>query len=131
MKALRPLLLCWVAGVLALASVSAADVKAIKLKIHNSAKVDIQVFVMDFISNKPDEQKNAVKPGDATTSNVIRDAKGNVDFYIQIRFIDEKKGSYYRCLPVSTSAEGKSELAYSITESTGKSVGGSGVGCKK
>lgn len=103
---------------------------AIKLQIHNSAKVGIQIFVQDFIGKSHDEQNKVVQPGGGTGSNAISDAKGNVDFYIQVRFIDETKGSYYRCLPVQTDVKGRSELKYDVTKSFGKAVGGAGVGCK-
>jgi hypothetical protein len=86
--------------------------------------------VQGFVGNKSDEQNNGVTPGGVTFSKAMPDAKGNIDFYIQIRFVDEKKGSFYRCLPVRTNAQGKSELPFDITESSSKSVGGAGIGCR-
>ena len=107
-----------------------ADVKPIKLRIHNAAKINIQIFVQDFVGKKSDEQKGVVAPEKETYSQAIPDAKGKVDFFIQVRFVDEKKGSYYRCLAIQTDPKGESELKYNVTETFGKAVGGAGVGCR-
>jgi hypothetical protein len=48
--------------------------------------VGIQVLVRDFVANTTDDKNDVVTP---------------------IRFVDEKKGSFYRCLPIRTSTEGK------------------------
>jgi hypothetical protein len=124
------LILAALANTLGATQIAVADAKYIKLIMLNKAKVDIQVFVQDFVGKKSDEQKNAVPTGKDTASKAMRDAKGNVDFFIEVRYVDEKKGSKYRCLAVQTKEPPKDELKYSIDETFGKSVSGAGIGCR-
>jgi hypothetical protein len=108
---------------------AAPDEKSITLTMSNSAKVPIQILVRDLISGKTDEQNAVVAPGKSTSSKAKLDAKGIVDFFVNVRFVDEKKGSYYRCLAFRAPV-GDKGLRYNVNESFGKSVGGSGVGCR-
>jgi hypothetical protein len=110
-------------------AIAAADEKFINLTVSNSAKVPIQILVQDSISGKTDEQNAVVAPSKSTSSKAKLDAKGIADFFINVRFVDEKKGSSYRCLAFRGPV-GDKGLKYDVNESFGKSVGGSGVGCK-
>ena len=110
-------------------AMAAPDEKFIDLTMSNSAQVPIQILVRDLISGKTDEQNTVVAPGKSTSSKAKLDAKGIVDFFINVRFVDEKKGSYYRCLAFRGPV-GDKGLKYNANELFGKSVGGSGVGCR-
>jgi hypothetical protein len=110
-------------------AMAAPDEKFIDLTMSNSATVPIQILVDDLISKKTDEQKTAVAVGKSTSSKAKLDAKGVADFFINVRFVDEKKGSYFRCLAFRGPV-GDKGLKYNVTESFGKSVSGSGVGCR-
>ena len=112
-----------------LSAMAAPNEKFINLTMSNSAKVPIQILVRDLISGKTDEQNGVVAPGKSTSSKARLDAKGIVDFFINVRFADEKKGSYYRCLAFRGPV-GDKGLKYDANKSFGKSVGGSGVGCR-
>ena len=109
-------------------AMAAPDEKFVNLTMSNSAKVPIQILVRDLISGKTDEQNAVVAPGKSTSSKAKLDAKGVVDFFINIRFVDEKKGSFSRCLAFRGPV-GDKGLKYNANESFGKSVGGSAVGC--
>jgi hypothetical protein len=108
-------------------AMAAPDEKFIDLTMSNSAK--IQILVRDLISGKTDEQNAVVAPGKSTSSKAKLDAKGIADFFINVHFADEKKGSYYRCLAFRGPV-GDKGLKYDANESFGKSVVGSGVGCR-
>ena len=110
-------------------AMAAPDEKFINLTMSNSAKVPIQILVRDLISGKTDEQNAVVAPGKSTSSKAKLDAKGIADFFINVRFVDEKKGSSYRCLAFRGPV-GDKGLKYNADESFGKSVGGAGVGCR-
>jgi hypothetical protein len=110
-------------------AIAAPDEKFINLTMSNSAKVPIQILVRDLISGKTDEQNAVVAPGKSTSSKAKLDSKGIADFFINVRFVDEKKGSYYHCLAFRGPV-GDKGLKYDVNESFGKSVGGSGVGCR-
>jgi hypothetical protein len=110
-------------------AMAAANEKFINLTVSNSAKVPIQILVQDSISGKTDEQNAVVAPSKSASSKAKLDAKGIADFFINVRFVDEKKGSYYRCLAFRGPV-GDKGLKYDVNESFGKSVGGSGVGCR-
>ena len=110
-------------------AMAAPDEKSINLSVSNSAKVPIQILVRDLVSGKTDEQNTVVVPGKSTSSKAKLDAKGIVDFFINVRFVDEKKGSYYHC-QAFRGPVGDKGLKYDVNESFGKSVGGSGVGCR-
>jgi hypothetical protein len=110
-------------------AMASPDEKSIDLTISNSAAVPVQILVSDLISGKTDEQKTVVERGKSTSSKAKLDAKGVADFFINVRFVDEKKGSNYRCLAFRGPV-GDKGLKYNVTESFGKSVGGSGVGCR-
>ncbi len=111
------------------AAMAAPDEKFINLTVSNSAAVPIQILVRDLISGKTDEQNAVVATGKSTSSKAKLDAKGIADFFINVRFVDEKKGSYYRCLAFRGPV-GDRGLKYNANEFFGKSVGGSGVGCR-
>jgi hypothetical protein len=51
------LILAALANTLGATQIAVADAKYIKLIMLNKAKVDIQVFVQDFVGKKSDEQK--------------------------------------------------------------------------
>jgi hypothetical protein len=109
-------------------AMAAPDEKFVNLAVSNSAKVPIQILVRDFISGKTDEQNTVVAPGKSTSSKAKLDAKGIVDFFINVRFVDEKKGSYYHCLAFRGPV-GDKGLKYDVNESFGKSVA-AGAGCR-
>jgi hypothetical protein len=110
-------------------AMAAPDEKFINLTMSNSAKVSIQILVRDLISGKTDEQNAVVAPGKSTSSKAKLDAKGIADFFINVRFVDEKTGSYYHCIAFRGPV-GDKGLKYNVSESFGKSVGGAGVGCR-
>ncbi len=110
-------------------AMAAPDEKFINLTMSNSATVPIQILVNDLISGKTDEQRTVVAAGNSTSSKAKLDAKGVADFFINVRFVDEKKGSHYRCMAFRGPV-GDKGLKYNVTKSFGKSVGGSGVGCR-
>ncbi len=57
------LILAALANTLGATQIAVADAEYIKLIMLNKAKVDIEVFVQDFVGKKSDEQKNAVPTG--------------------------------------------------------------------
>jgi integrase len=90
---------------------AAANEKFINLTVSNSAKVPIQILVQDSISGKTDAQNAVVAPSKSTSSKAKLDAKGIADFFINVRFVDEKKGLYYRC-PAAMYFESDCPLSY-------------------
>ena len=100
-----------------------ADTKYVKLRAVNKANMNIQVYVVDHVTNKTEENKQEVTNGGVVVSKAALNAKGYVDFTFSVLYRD-KSGSYYRCLDVSTSADGKNELSYDLTTDSGRKCAG-------
>lgn len=101
-----------------------ADTKYVKLRAVNKANMNVQVYVVDHVTNKTEENKQEVTNGGVVVTKAALNAKGYVDFTFSVLYRDTKNGSYYRCLDVSTSADGKSELSYDLTTDSGRKCAG-------
>jgi hypothetical protein len=96
--------------------------KFVKLRMHNAAKVDIQVYVVDKIAKTTDESnKRTVTPNGVLESKAMLDPKGYINIVFSILGKDDKNVSVYRCYEISTSTEGKSELSYDLSMQSGRS----------
>jgi hypothetical protein len=96
--------------------------KFVKLRMHNAAKVDIQVYVVDKIAKTTDESnKRTVTPNGVLESKAMLDPKGYINIVFSILGKDDKNVSVYRCYEISTSTEGKNELSYDLSMQSGRS----------
>ena len=80
------------------AAMAAPDEKFINLTVSNSAAVPIQILVRDLISGQTDEQNAVVATGKTHPRRRSLMRRALPSFFINVRFVDAKKGSYYRCL---------------------------------
>jgi hypothetical protein len=92
----------------------------VKLSLHNAAKLNMMVDVRDHVANTEDDVRTELTPGGARTSKAKLDQKGFINIGFLILFRDEKNGSFYRCVDVSTQVEGKSELSYDFSVDSGR-----------
>ena len=92
----------------------------VKLSLHNAAKLNMMVDVRDHVANTEDDVRTELTPGGARTSKAKLDQKGFINIGFLILFRDEKSGSFYRCVDVSTQVEGKSELSYDFSVDSGR-----------
>jgi hypothetical protein len=97
-----------------------ADGPFVKLRFNNKAKIDVQVYVVDHIAKKTDENKRDITPNSSSESKAMMDKDGYIDIELSMVFRDPAKGSSYRCLPVRTLAKGQSTLTYDLTAESGK-----------
>jgi hypothetical protein len=88
--------------------------KTVKLTFTNRSKVDIQVYTLDRISKKNDENKRMITPNGQGTSQAALDSGGYVDITFSIVGKNDKNISEYHCMNVKTSAAGKSDLSYDL-----------------
>jgi hypothetical protein len=88
--------------------------KTVKLTFNNKSKVEIQVYTLDRISKKNDENKRMITPNSQGTSQATLDSGGYIDITFSIVGKNDKKISEYHCMDVKTSAAGKSDLSYDL-----------------
>lgn len=88
--------------------------KTVKLTFTNKSKVEIQVYTLDRISKKNDENKKMITPNGQGTSQVTLDSGGSIDITFSIVGKNDKNISEYHCMDVKTSAAGKSDLSYDL-----------------
>jgi len=93
---------------------TSAPAKTVKLTINNKSKVDIQVYTLDRISKKNDENKRMITPNSQGTSQATLDSGGYIDITFSIVGKNDKNISEYHCMDVKTSAAGKSDLSYDL-----------------
>ncbi len=92
----------------------------VKLSLHNAAKLNMMVDVRDHVANTEDDVRTELTPGGARNSKAKLDQKGFINIGFLILFRDEKNGSFYRCVDVSTQVDGKSELSYDFSVDSGR-----------
>jgi len=106
------------------AGVAATHAEPQYVKVHiknNDPKLKIQVDLVDKVSKKTEENRDAVTPGGTINTKAMVNDKGNVDFVLSIVFRDAPGGSFYRCWDVATSTDKKSELStFNVTQSSGR-----------
>jgi hypothetical protein len=88
--------------------------KTVKLTFNNKSKVEIQVYTLDRISKKNDENKRMITPNSQGTSQATLDSGGSIDITFSIVGKNDKNISEYHCMDVKTSAAGKSDLSYDL-----------------
>jgi hypothetical protein len=88
--------------------------KTVKLTFNNKSKVEIQVYTLDRISKKNDENKRMITPNSQGTSQATLDSGGYIDITFSIVGKNDKNISEYHCMDVKTSAAGKSDLSYNL-----------------
>ena len=88
--------------------------KTVKLTFTNKSKVEIQVYTLDRISKKNDENKKMITPNGQGTSQATLDSGGSIDITFSIVGKNDKNISEYHCMDVKTSAAGKSDLSYDL-----------------
>ena len=88
--------------------------KTVKLTFTNKSKVEIQVYTLDRISKKNDENKKMITPNGQGTSQATLDSGGYIDITFSIVGKNDKNISEYHCMDVKTSAAGKSDLSYDL-----------------
>ena len=96
-----------------------ADAKFVKLRVVNKASFNIQVDVVDKVSKKTEQNRQDVTPNGVVETKAMLDQNGGVDFTFSVVMRDPK-GSYYRCMDVMTSAEGKGQLSYDFSAESGR-----------
>ena len=96
-----------------------ADAKYVKLRVVNKASFNIQVDVVDKVSKKTEQNRQDVTPNGVVETKAMLNEKGGVDFTFSVVMRDPK-GSYYRCMDVMTSTEGKSQLSYDFSTESGR-----------
>jgi hypothetical protein len=88
--------------------------KTVKVTFTNKSKVDIQVYTLDRISKKNDENKHMITPNGQGTSQATLDSSGSIDITFSIVGKNDKNISEYHCMDVKTSAAGQSSLSYNL-----------------
>jgi hypothetical protein len=88
--------------------------KTVKLTFTNKSKVEIQVYTLDRISKKNDENKKMITPNGQGVSQATLDSGGSIDITFSIVGKNDKNISEYHCKDVKTSAAGKSDLSYDL-----------------
>jgi hypothetical protein len=78
------------------------------------------VDVRDRVAKTEDDVRTDLTPDGVRASKAMLDPKGFIDVGFLILFRDEKNGSFYRCVDVSTQPGGKSELPYDFTVDSGR-----------
>lgn len=101
-------------------SAAYSQAKTVKLVFHNTSKVDIQVYTVDHISRKTDENKRQISAGGQGTSQATLDSGGYIDITFSVVGKNASNISEYRCVDVKTSASGKSELSYNLSMTSGR-----------
>jgi len=96
-----------------------ADAKFVKLRVVNKASYNIQVDVVDKVSKKTEQNRQEVTPNGVVETKAMLNEKGGVDFTFSVVMRDPTR-SYYRCMDVMTSAEGKSQLSYDFSAESGR-----------
>jgi hypothetical protein len=96
-----------------------ADAKFVKLRVVNKASFNIQVDVVDKVSKKTEQNRQELTPNGVVETKAMLNEKGGVDFTFSVVMRDPK-GSYYRCMDVMTSAEGKNQLSYDFSADSGR-----------
>lgn len=102
------------------ASAAHPQAKTVKLVFNNTSKVDIQVYTVDHNTRKTDENKRQISPGGQGTSQATLDSGGYIDVTFSVIGKNASNISEYRCVDVKTSANGKSELSYSLSMTSGR-----------
>ena len=81
--------------------------------------LNIQVDVVDKVSKKTEQNRQELTPNGVVETKAMLNEKGGVDFTFSVVMRDPK-GSYYRCMDVMTSAEGKNQLSYDFSTESGR-----------